>query len=280
MEVLGALDGIRMIAEPFNVRLPIISRELNCESWAEVLNESSGSRRINYLHRIETNHLKFLNPNPFIQRRFFTTRSLYKIIHLPTHIAFDTATAIDGKFLCLLRHPIPVSLSRKVFPILEDFDNSSYRNAFTDDQLKLADYVIAHGSHLEKGVMAWCLHFQPFLRSVSSNEMCRVISYEDCVANTEKTLNRIERMIDERFPADIRRRALTPSRVLLKSDPETQAVLRKQNNGSDRIAHLVGRWQENVSDVDLKTAQSLLDSFGVSLYRVDDPFPQRTNAHN
>lgn len=276
--MIGTLKGMRMISEPFNLRSRPISEGLGLHTWSDLLGESSRIKHAAFLKRIQRNELRFLNPNPFVQGRFFTTRTLYKVIHLPPHIAAELCAVLGGKFLCLMRHPIPVSLSREVFPILDDFGNSSYRERFSEDQLLLADRIIASGSHLENGALAWCLHFVPYLRENASDPSAPIITYEACVAETENTIDRIQRFLKEEFPERARRRALTPSRVLSKSDPQTQAVLRGRNGGKERVAHLVGRWQNSISEEDRNAVQAVLDAFGVTFYRVDHPFPQEKHG--
>lgn len=273
MEILGALDGVRTIAEPFNLRLPRISRELGCNTWGKMLDDLTRMQRISFIKRIQRNELKFLNPNPFVQRRFLTKRTLYKVIHLPAMIAEDVSMAVGGKFLCLLRHPIPVSLSREVFPILNDFEISTYRKEFSEQQLRLADRIIATGSHLEQGVLAWCLHFEPYLRKNTVAPAAPIITYEACVTETKKTLSRMQLLLHEDFPEDLRQRALTPSRVLSKSDPQTQAVLKGQNRGPEQIAYLVGRWQERISRQDVDLCQSILDAFEITFYQANNAMP-------
>lgn len=273
MEVLGSLKGVRMIAEPFNVRVTKVARETGCENWAELVGTAENEKLANYLLRIQNNQLRFLNPNPFVQRRFVTTRTLYKIIHLPSSKASHLTTAIGGKFVCLLRHPVPVSLSRKVFPILDDFGISRYRDSFLGEQLELADSVIAGGSHIQKGILAWCLHYEPYLRDHPCGEGLPIITYENCVADTEQALKRIKYLLAEKFSPSVRNRALAPSRVLSKSDPKTQSVLKSRADGAERVAHLVGRWQREVSMADLNAAQAILNVFNVSFYRVSDPYP-------
>lgn len=274
MEVLGSLPGIRMIGEPFNVRVPRIASELDIYEWHQLFEPTSHARLQRYLERIQKNELRFLNPNPFVQWRFFTNRTLYRIIHLPAHLAEGLAASIGGKFICLVRHPIPVSLSRKVFPILDDFIDSAYRDTFNSEKLKCADQVIANGSYLEKGVLAWCLHFEPFLRGSADRGSKVIFSYEECVANTLDTLTRMESCLGEKFPKNIRAKALAPSRVLSKSDAETQALLNQRKQSPDRVAYLTSRWQSKVSHAERLAVQEILNRFEISLYRSDDPFPR------
>lgn len=279
MEVLGALSGTRMIAEPFNVRVPEIDASLEMHNWAELLKLSSQSSLVHYLQQIDSGAISFLDPNPFVQRRFITNRTLFKVIHLPAHISEAIANQMGARFLCLVRHPVPVSLSRKVFPILDDFLQSEYRAQFTVSQNELAAKLIQSGSHLEKGVLAWCLQFEPFLRDADAERLSRLISYEWCVAETEQILSSIEVRLEEHFPENIKARALAPSRVLSKSDAQTQSILKSQSGGDARVQHLIARWQKKVTDADLSSTQAILDAFGIDLYRADDPFPMNSYAN-
>jgi hypothetical protein len=278
MEVLGALSGTRMIAEPFNVRVPEIEASLDIHSWAELLKLSSRSSLVQYLQRIDSGAISFLDPNPLVQRRFITNRTLFKVIHLPAHISEAIAAQMGARFLCLVRHPVPVSLSRKVFPILDDYLQSEYRAEFTESQNELATELIQRGSHLEKGVLAWCLQFEPFLRDADEKRLSRLISYERCVAETEQVLSSIKVQLEEHFPAGIKARALSPSRVLSKSDAQTQLILKSQSGGDARVQHLIARGQKQVTKTELSSTQSILDAFGVDLYCADSPLPINSYA--
>jgi hypothetical protein len=279
MEVLGALSGTRMIAEPFNVRVPEIDASLEMHNWAELLKRSSQSKLVHYLQQINSGTISFLDPNPFVQRRFITNRTLFKVIHLPAHISEDIANQMGARFLCLVRHPVPVSLSRKVFPMLNDFLQSEYRAEFSAAQNQLAEQLILRGSHLEKGVLAWCLQFEPFLRNADADRLSRLITYEQCVAETEQAVSMIEALLGEHFPEDIKARALAPSRVLSKSDVQTQSVLKSQSDGDARVQHLIARWQNQISESDRVEAQAILDAFDVDLYSAHNPLPKKSHAN-
>lgn len=278
MEVLGALSGTRMIAEPFNVRVSEIRDALEIDNWADLLNASARPKLVAYLRNIDNGSISFLNPNPFVQWRFLTSRTLFKMIHLPAHISEAIANQMGARFLCLVRHPVPVSLSRKVFPILDDFLQSEYRFEFSESQNELAEHLIQGGSHLEKGVLAWCLQFEPFLRDADEERLSRLIFYEQCVAETEGVLSSIEVRLAEHFPENIKARALAPSRVLSKSDAQTQTILKSQSDGDARVQHLIARWQGQITDADKSATQTILDAFEVDTYSAADPLPKPTHA--
>jgi hypothetical protein len=186
---------------------------------------------------------------------------------------------MGARFLCLVRHPVPVSLSRKVFPICDDFLQSDYQSEFTQSQNTLASRVIQHGTHLEKGVLAWCLQFEPFLRGADEKRISRLISYERCVAETETAISSIEAILKEPFPENIKTRALAPSRVLSKSDSKTQSVLKSKAVGNARVQHLIARWQEQISDMDKSATQAILDTFKIDLYSACSPLPKNNDAN-
>jgi len=275
MEILGALPKMRMIAEPFNVRVDLVSQALSGLSWIDITDLDNLAVLERYLRRIEKGELRFLNPNPFVQKRFFTERSVFKVIHLPAHLSGRLASALDAHFCVLLRHPIPTSLSRKVFPLLDEFNGSVYSRSFTQDQLMEAEKIYAIGDHLEKGVLAWCLHFVPYLTESTKRQSREIIFYEDCVVSTDSVLTDLSSHLNETFPPTIIEKALRPSRVLTKSDLKTQEILKESTHSEQRIQHLVARWQKSVDLDQVKSCQRILDIFGVSVYSADDPMPKR-----
>ena len=276
MEVLGALEGVRMIAEPCNVRVGKIEQARGLSRWSELTDTNRQAALLDYLVRLDRGELRFLNPNPFVQRRFITSRTLYKLIHLPAHIAEQLAEQIGAEFLCLIRHPVPVSLSRKVFPILDDFMDSEYSHRFSPDQLSVAGGVIRGGTHLQRGTLAWCLQYGPYLSSKDALGG-RMISYEECVRDTRGVLSQLESLLREPFPEGITGKALAPSRVLSKSDEQTQKILMSKEESSERSWHLIARWKERISKDEANQVQAILDCFQVSAYNACDVMPNQVS---
>tara|TARA_B110001469_G_scaffold117373_1_gene123290 strand:- start:8261 stop:9010 length:750 start_codon:yes stop_codon:yes gene_type:complete len=235
-----------------------------------------------YFREIDSGKLRFLNPNPFVNRHFLTKRTLFKVIHLPAHLVHEISRKLGASFICLYRHPIPVALSREVFPLFAEFTAGRYRNHFSVEQCALCDRLLESGSHLEKGVAAWCLHYYLYdkrMRSEFKGEQ-NVIFYEECVLYPAETIQKMERYLDVRFDCNVLRRAMKPSQVLAKSDGTTQDVLQNTKNSQERSRYLVSRWTERVSKDECIQVQAILDLFGVKVYNAFDPMPQSMVRHD
>lgn len=269
MELVGTLPGVRMIAEPCNVRLDKITKSMQIASWESLADSSEIGHIVDYFDRIDKGEVRFLNPNPFTQMRFLTRRTLFKVIHLPVHIAASVSVQLNAKFLVLIRHPIPVAHSRKVFPMLDSFLESGYSNEYSAEQRLLAREIIRSENKLEQGVLAWCLHFCKYLELIQNDLEHNVISYEESVLDPDTVISKLEQILDITLPESVKKRVLKPSKVLSKSDAETQAVLRSKQDDSMRAQFLVDRWKSRVDPAEIVRVQEILDTFDVKAYRAD-----------
>lgn len=277
MELLGALKGVRMIAEPCNLRVKKIAQALRLTDWDQLVEADGVERLSEYFNDLDCGRIKFLDPNPFTQMRFVTSQTLFKVIHLPVHVSAAVAAQLDARLVVLCRHPIPVSLSRETFPLLQTFSTGSYREMFASTAQEAVDDALRSNDHLLQGVAAWCLHFGPYLEAVDKGILPNsLISYENTVAEPSSSIRQAEQLLQVSFPQSVYDRIDRPSRVLLKSDEETRQVLRGAMDGESRKNHLIARWTERVDSNQKVAVQAILDAFDIRLYRADSIFPQTT----
>lgn len=275
MEILGSLPAVRAVSEPFNLRVPEIAEVFDRWDWSDLERPAFQKKALAYLRACEAGQHRFLNANPLTNRQFFTNRVLFKIIHLPIHIALEVVGQLDGaRSVVIIRHPIPVSLSRKEFPYLDSLAKLGAPDYLTADQRTCFEATIKDGSQLECGVLAWCLHFGIFLSQMKKQNFHKLLAYEHLVNEPEVSLERLGAIIDEPISKKHYQRLNRPSRVLSKSDVATQQILRDRSGGQARKEHLVSRWVPLVGDDEKNKVQAILDAFKISYYRADSPFPQ------
>jgi len=278
MEVLSTRPGTRMIAEPFNLRVSGIAKYLGTTHWSEIGTPTFSVRACVYLQRLEEGRIRFLNPNPLVQRRFVTRRTLYKVIHLPVAYALELAIGLGGLPLVLLRHPASVALSRKVFPWLESSEGSPFLAELSDEQMEILSRVRALGDHWEQGILAWCLHYQNYLSGIQLNDCpASLLTYEEMLTDAAENLSRVEQVLGEAFPQKVYERLKRPSRVQSKSDAETRKIL-SEAEGTERTRHLLSRWMDQVDEETCARGQKILDVFNIRIYNFQSPLPQLTRT--
>src|SRR5690606_26145774 len=91
--------------------------------------------------------------------RFVTSRIAFKILFACEHRLDWLAETLRARVVVLIRHPLPVALSRTALPRLQAFLASEYRSFLTPDRVKLAESVIRRGDPLEMAVLDWCLQY-------------------------------------------------------------------------------------------------------------------------
>jgi hypothetical protein len=173
-----------------------------------------------------------------------TRRIVFKIIHGGEDRINWFRDTFNGRIVYLLRHPIPVSLSREVYPTLKAFCDSDYRRHFTDEQLQYARKIIDSGTKLERGVLAWCLQNAVPLRDVSTD--WAVIAYEQLVLDPALVIEHIALKLSLPNPERMMNRLAIPSSSNWKSDEETRQVVEE----TERRSWLVEKWRQKVDQVE------------------------------
>jgi hypothetical protein len=266
-ELIFSLSGFAMASEPLNLRRPFAREQLGLEKFGELYGDAAWQKIRPYYANILTRHFRRLRPlpgQPFY--RPLTWRTVIK----ENQGGGDHLGRVEDAFGCriihFLRHPVAVALSREFFPLLDDFGRCALRDHFNIDQLKLADRVISDGSHLEKGVLAWCLHHLPAFRNQRSSWFA--CTYEAMVLNAGEVLKELGQFLEAPEIEELAK-VDRPSAVVRKSDPQTQKLLAQP---TDRTK-LVTKWQDRVSATELSGVQAILDAFAVKLYSADARLP-------
>jgi len=270
MEMIWSQKGFKICSEPFDPRNPIVRRHLNVNSFVDIFNCEGVDRKFSeYIEAIRSNKIRSFNPNPLRKNyRPLTTRIVFKLIHASFDLASSLAQKSLSPLLFVIRHPIPTSLSREVFPLLGCIEKTNYIERFSHQEQRLIAEVNARGNHLEMGVVAWCIHNK--FAFVESNKLITV-SYEQAVLDPTTVIN----VMCERLGLDDRTRMLCQSMkasaVRKKSSIERQKLL---SDRTDR-SRLIDSWRTKVSPEEESRVMKYLDVFEIDAYRFGQSEPQK-----
>ena len=272
MELIQTQPRFKQCSEPLNLRVDGVARRLGISDWEALYQDANWPRVRAYFRGLCDGLIRFLNPSPFSEYyRPFTSRVVAKILHGGESRMVELAEACNARIVLLLRHPIPVSLSREVTPRLEAFLTSDYRHHFSEDEIQFAWEVVREGSDLEKGVLDWCLQNAVPLRNVREDWV--VLSYEELVLAPEPVLSLLAERLQLEDLGLIESSLLKPSATVRKSDAVTADFLKGPRAG-DASWWLVTKWREKVGEEEEKTAMRILERFGLEQYRFGDVLPR------
>lgn len=267
-ELVASQPGFWPISEPLNVRSDWVRDQLGLTSFADLYSKQNIPKVLNFYSQLLDGTLVDLKLRPGLKfYRPFTNRIVVK----ENQACLDRMAWFEDTFgvkiVHLLRHPIPVALSREVFPLLDTFKNCELRAHFSDVELQLADRLIESGSHLEKGVLAWCLHHAPALRN-ERNSWLRVY-YEETVLRPERIIDQLADHLALPDRGRMLKQIVEPSQVTRKSDSETQKLLSDQQNRE----YLIHKWESRVNQKELQQVGTILETFDISAYSAFSPTP-------
>lgn len=267
-ELIASQPKFWPISEPLNVRADFVKQHLGVSKHSELYSKDSRSKIEAYYSKILNGQYPDLKLRPGLQfYRPITDRVVIKENQACLDRIAWFEDTFEVKVIHLLRHPIPVALSREVFPVFDGFESCGLRQHFSEEQLSLSDSIIENGTHLEKGVIAWCLHHVPALRATRSSWI--TLTYEETVLFPERVIavlaNRLSLPDEGMMLAQVRK----PSQVARKSNVETQKLLDSRGNREN----LVDKWKSRVSAVEMEGVQRILDIFEVKQYRASEVLP-------
>ena len=189
-ELIASQPGFWPISEPLNVRSQWVRKQLRVNTFADLYGDAATPKIYKYYRKIFDGKLPDLKLRPGLPFYRPLTR---RIVVKENQAGLDRLSWFEDTFgvriVHLLRHPIPVALSREVFPLLEGFSECDLRKQFSTVELELADRIIRKGSHVQKGVLAWCLHHVPALRNPRDSWL--TLTYEDTVLNPRDVIQQL-----------------------------------------------------------------------------------------
>lgn len=274
-EVIASQQNIKYVSEPLLME-SVTRRQLGAEpSWALTMpSDERDSVLRDYFGRLFSGRCGY--GSPLIRSEFFRwryNRVVLKLLRGQDLMNWCEAN-FDVKIVYLLRHPIPVALSRNEYKRLPLFlENESFCSTYlSEEQLVRARGILKHGSELERKILDWVLqNIVPLKFSNRENWLC--LYYEDIVLNPDPQLQRLIHDLDLDDPEGAKARLLKASASTHKSDETTQKYLEQGSTLAGGRAFLVEKWLSKVGQEEQQAVQSIMDAFGIDVYRADSALP-------
>lgn len=264
MELLSSQPGFKGINEPDDLRSSSVRRHLGISDWVQLYNRDSEPLMRRYFEGLCSGRLGFMNPRPSLRQfRPVTRRIVFKLLHCGEDRISWFRDTFNGRIVILLRHPIPVTLSRTVYPRLRAFLESDYRRHFTSDQVAFGHRIIDTGSKLEQGVLDWCLQNAVPLKQAEPDWI--VVTYEQLLLEPEFVIRRFASELDLPDLDAMRQRLNVPSLTVRKSDQETARVVREPDS-RERTQFLLEKWRSKVNPAEEARLMEILRVFDIDAY--------------
>lgn len=279
MELILTQPGFLACNEPLNLRKEVVRDHLKVSDWRDLHSSTIKEKLFVYFSglssgRIRDPRFSSHRTKHWLPYRPLTRRIVYKIINGgEEHINWFSDT-FNGRVLFLIRHPIPVSLSRRYFPKLATLLETDFAQGFSRSQLALAHDIIQGRDTFAHGLLDWCLRNSMALRARTEHWI--VLSYEQMVLDPAPAVKLMADRLSLPAPDRIFRNLETPSGSTTLSDRITQAALRTRRDANNK-QWLVEKWQEKVSQEQISLAGELLVAFGLNdLYSSSEALPNRS----
>ena len=172
--------------------------------------------------------------------------------------------------MILVKHPVPVTLSREELPRLKAFQRSEFRHHFNQQQLLLAETITQNGTEFEKGIVSWCFQNTLLLNSGQGN---LIVTYEEMVTNRACMISKIASFLKLPDPKKMTRRSKKASGSTEKSTKKNQRLLKKVANGAAESQQLIEKWKQQTTPEMIEQAQHILDVFEIDIYRASEFMP-------
>jgi hypothetical protein len=278
MELILTQSGFAAYNEPLNLRKEVVKDNLGVNLWAD-LHEAGFKEKLGpYFEALCSGSLRdprFNRPSPLGPfYRPVTDRVVFKIIHgAEEHITWLSKT-FNGRVVFLVRHPIPVALSRKYTPKLDTMLETDFARFFSREQLGLAHRIKDSGNQFARNVLDWCLRNSVALRSRSDDWV--VLTYEQLVVDPVPAIELVVERLELPNMDRILNRLSVPSKSVGLSNPDTQKVLSDNQNVQEK-RWLVEKWVGKTPQEQLALADELVEAFGLSsLYNVSETLPSKS----
>ncbi|MEM1142991.1 MAG: hypothetical protein AAGI88_10435 [Pseudomonadota bacterium] len=273
METVVAERGIRPCNEPFNLRKPEVVARLGIESWEELCSLEARIKIERYLCAYSTNQpgYRFKNLRPFESGyNLFTNRVLFKVLFCLEDSIDWIKHSLNMQVVVLIRHPIPVSLSREALPRLSSLIDSTVFHALSADQQRYSRNIYESGSWREKAVLDWTLQNLPLVAATDSADL--FVTYEQMVMEPEVIVDRLIATLDLDCEQSVRANVDRPSRSVSKSSQAQAELLRSADKSK---AELVDRWVARLSDDERSRLMEIPERLGLSVYPTRGVLPSK-----
>ncbi len=274
-EVIASQQNIKFVSEPLLME-SLTRRQLGVDpSWGLTI-PSRGREQIlkNYFQRQFSGSCGYGSPSfksEFYRKRY--DRVVLKLLRCQDMMNW-CADQFGVKVVYLLRHPVPVALSRKEYKRLPMFlESDEFRERYLSDaQHAFALDVVSDGTALEHKILDWCLQNLAPLKHLDSSRWL-TLYYEDIVMTPEQQLEQLSAYLNLEDVDSALARINQASSTTYKSDAETQAVLSGEEDLGKRRSFLVNKWLSRVNETEQAQVQAIFDQFEIDVYRTDAAMP-------
>ena len=280
MEMITSQPGVDFINEPLNLwryrpyfdRLPHPPRGRFIS-----LSEDEARQVRSYFGDLLSGRIKAFNTwNPLRPTWSFRVHRLVVKLLSANALIDWFRQEFDIEVVYLLRHPVAVALScpRRNW----GNDAKAYlQNPFFREQVlgleraRFAEGVLAKGTSLQKFVLEWCLE-NLYPLQVYRERPWLIITYEEVVSRPEQMSELICSRLGLPDPQQMARMVFRPSRTTFFA--ESRQAIATQGPQA-----LLGKWQKQVPQEDLKGVQEILDVLGIWVYGAFSPYPVANLCH-
>jgi len=278
MELFYSQDEFSYRNEPFHPgRLKMLKSKIRPYTWEGVFSGNKKSFYLQYMKKIINGELIAGNPTKLYEPyyNFFTNRLVFKILRRKDLIWFF-CNNLDGKFIFLIRHPIPTALSwikngykDNIKYILK---NESYISHLNSQTVETVQNILKTGSYFEKMIVEWCLENKPVLSNFVE-EKCFFLTYEEIVKHPIKVVEYLSKRYELEDKERMIKKLLSPSSSTKYSDKKTRKFLENKKGDLDR-SFLIKKWKKEVSQKQICKTREILEEFEINIYESKKPMPR------
>jgi len=271
-ELIGTQPDFKSCDEPLNLRNSNVSRELGIDDWQDLYDQNVEPSICRYFERLHQGELSHMNRNLWeANHRIFTHRMVYKVLHGAEYMAPVLAETVGARVVALLRHPIPVALSRGALPRLDAILRSSAREHYDAEVVHEMVRIAAKGTPLERGVLSWCLQTAPLLNARRPD--WAVVTYEQLVVDASPVIQHLAEVLALPEPDTMLARINRASTSIRGMSTRATHDVLAQPASQGRSLWLVEKWREKVSAEEERAAMAVLEMFDIQAYQFGSVFP-------
>ncbi|MCF7914827.1 MAG: sulfotransferase, partial [Spirochaetaceae bacterium] len=209
------------------------------------------------------------------RHHFHTVRNAVKVLRA-THLLPWFTAKFSGRYILLVRHPVPTALSRTrngwAAPLESFVQQRSWFSKLSSVQQKLVNSSSGE-SLFRRHIMVWCLEHTGLLAAddaffASLSREVPLLHYETLVTEPDRILPMLAGQWEIPLPQEFYARFSVPSRSSGYSADATKNAIGEGNKGN-----LLARWTGQLSKEDAAFTQQALDAFTIPHYRADTVMP-------
>lgn len=274
-EILATQGRFKIVNEPFNLRVPVKREHLGITDWNDLFKEESRpliQRYVNSFINGSDSDPRYQRHAPFTPGWHYTTdRIIFKILFAGEDSINWFRDLFNGQVILLIRHPIPVALSRNQFPRLNSFLQTRYAENFSSSQLDYAQAVLASGDKLQIAVLDWCLQNVVPVRDIDPDWI--VISYEQLVLQPDLMVKYLAERLS--FPAvdKMMRQVFKASGSTSHSAADSRQILLDPERIRKNREKLIARWRKSIGVTEEARVFETLKVLGVDCYEYGSDTP-------